>query len=116
MKKTENKVLVEREAFEYNGKSYFSYFIKGQVRGREVRILLMPPDRGGYKVLDIVFDTADTAELQTKHYSMKDERTGKIIEGDTYFVQSVDENGEIYECQIKPFRPSDKALLSLIMR
>ena len=110
------KIMVERETFEYNGKTYFSYFIKGQVRGRDVRVALMPPDKGGFTLLDIVYDKNNAAELQTKHYSMRDERTGKTIEGDTYFVKSVDENGEIYECPIKPFRPSDKALLSILLR
>ena len=28
----------------------------------------------------------------------------------------VDENGEIYECKIKPFRDSDKALLNMLLR
>ena len=41
------EILVERETFEKNGKSYYSYFIKGIIRDKEVRISIMPPDRLG---------------------------------------------------------------------
>ena len=40
-----NKINVERETFESNGKEYFSYFIKGNVRGREVKAGVIPPDK-----------------------------------------------------------------------
>ena len=41
--------------------------------------------------------------------------TGDVIKGNTYFVSSVDENGEVYECKIKPFRTSDKALIKMLI-
>ena len=47
---------------------------------------------------------------------IKDEATGNVIKGNTYAVRSVDENGEVYECTIKPFRVSDKMLLNMLMR
>ena len=31
------KCKVERETFESNGKKYFHYFIKGNVRGRDIK-------------------------------------------------------------------------------
>ena len=37
------KIFVEREVYEKDGKEYFSYFIKGVVRGKEVRVLITPP-------------------------------------------------------------------------
>ena len=55
MEKKANKIMVERETFEKNEKTYFSYFIKGNIRGKDVRVAIVPPDRGGYAVLDIVF-------------------------------------------------------------
>ena len=48
------KVKVERAAYERNDKSYFAYFIRGNIRGRDIRVLIVPPDNGGYRVLDIV--------------------------------------------------------------
>ena len=110
------KLMVERETYEKDGKSYFTYFIKGVVRGVEVRVAVTPPDKGGYTVLDIVFGKEMKADLVTKPYEIKDDATGNVIKGNTYTVQSVDENGEVYECPIKPFRASDKSLLSMLMR
>lgn len=110
------EILVERETFEKNGKSYYSYFIKGIIRDKEVRISIMPPDRGGYTVLDIVFGKEMQAELVVKPFEIKDESTGRVITGNSYAVQSVDENGEIYECAVKPYRASDKALLNMLVR
>ena len=64
MAKNNNKqIFVERETFEKNGKTFFSYFIKGMVRGKEIRIAVVPPDKGGYTVLDIVFGEQMAAEL-----------------------------------------------------
>lgn len=111
----ENKIFVQRETFKKNGKEFYTYFIKGQVRGREVRVAVMPPDFGGYTVLDIVFDGANQAELVVSPYEMTDAK-GKVLRGVTYGVRSCDDNGEIYECKIKPVRTSDKDMLSMILR
>lgn len=46
----DKKIFVERETYEKNGKQYFTYFIKGVVRGIEARVQLMPPDFTGYTV------------------------------------------------------------------
>lgn len=111
----ENKIFVQRETFKKNGKEFYTYFIKGQVRGREVRVAVMPPDFGGYTVLDIVFDGANQAELVVSPYEMTDAK-GKVLRGVTYGVRSCDEDGEIYECKIKPVRTSDKDMLNMILR
>lgn len=109
------KIKVERDTYEKNGKTYFSYFIRGNVRGKDVRAAVIPPDRGGYTVLDIVFGDAMEAELVVTPFEMKDETSGRIISGNTYAVRSVDENGEVYECKIKPSRASDKALIGMLL-
>ncbi len=116
MAKNNDMILVERETFEKNGKTYFSYFIKGNIRGKDVKVAIIPPDKGGYTVLDIVFGNAMAAELVVKPFEIKDDATGKVISGNTFAVQSYDENGEIYECAIKPFRASDKALLNMLIK
>ena len=116
MAKKDNVIMVERETFEKNEKTYFSYFIKGQVRGREVKVAIIPPDKGGYTVLDIVFGNEMKAELVSNPFEIKDDATGRVIAGNTYAVRTVDENGETYECNVKPYRNSDKTLLNMIMR
>ena len=46
-----------------------------------------------------------------------DTDSGKIyIEGEELKINQLNENGEIYECSIKPFRKSDKSLLNMILR
>jgi hypothetical protein len=111
----ENQIKVERETYEKDGKTYYSYFIKGTVRGKDVRVMIVPPDKGGYTVLDIVFGEEMSAELLLKPYEMKDENTGKIIKGNTYAVHTQDEDGTEYECAVKPFRASDKTLLNMLL-
>ena len=114
--KKENQIVVERETYEKNGKQYFSYFVKGNVRGKDVKASVMPLDIGGYTVLDIVFGNEMKAELVLNPYEIKDEKTETVMSGNTYSVRSVDENGEIYECRIKPAKNSDKSLLNMILR
>lgn len=79
-KNSNNKqIFVERETFEKNGRTYFSYFIKGNIRGKDVKVAVVPPDRGGYTVLDIVFGDEMAAQLVAKPFEIKDEATGKVI-------------------------------------
>ena len=42
--------------------------------------------------------------------------TGSVISGNTYMVRTEDENGMVYECNVKPFRSSDKSLLNMLLR
>ena len=111
----ENKIYVEREPYEKNGKTYQNYFIRGNVRGIDIRVLVVPPDFGGYTVLDIVYVGAQSAELVLVPYEMTDEKTGQVTKGNTYAVRSVDEDGTVYECKIKPFRKSDKDMLQMLL-
>ncbi len=57
------EIKVERETYRKNGKEFYTYFIKGKIRGKEVKIAVVPPDVGGYTVLDIVFDTEMAVDL-----------------------------------------------------
>ena len=116
MEKKENKIMVERETFEKDGKTYYSYFIKGKIRGKEVRIAIVPPDRGGYTVLDIVFGNEMKADLVINPFEIKDEATGKVFKGKTFLARTTDDNGEVYECNIKPYRNSDKMLLNMLAK
>ena len=109
------QIKVERETYTKNGKEFFSYFIKGKVRGKDVKVAAVPPDIGGYTVLDIVFDTEMTVDLVITPFEMKN-ATGETISGNTYSVRSYDESGEVYECKVKPLRASDKTLLNMLLR
>ncbi len=110
----DKQIKVERETYTKNGKEFFSYFIKGKVRGKDVKVAVAPPDIGGYTVLDIVFDTEMSADLVITPFEMKN-ANGETISGNTYAVRSYDENGEVYECKVKPLRVSDKTLLNMLL-
>ncbi len=117
MENNEKKVvMVERETYERNGKTYYSYFIKGKLRGVDFKAGVQPHDIGGYTVLDIVFDGKMEAELVTKPWEIKDEKTGAVNSGMTYAVVSYDEDGTVYECAIKPARRSDKDLMNMLFK
>lgn len=109
------KIFVERETFVKDDKTFFSYFIKGNIRGKEVKVAVVPPDKGGYAVLDIVFGNEMKADLVVKPFEIKDEATGKVVTGNTFSVQTT-EDGIVYECAIKPYRSSDKMLLNMIIQ
>ena len=113
---SDKKLIVQREKFEYKGKEYLGYFIKGMVKGREVKATIKPQDINGYTVLDIIFEGASEVELIAKPYSITDEATGNVITGNTFVVRSVDEIGEVYECPVKHSRGSDKVLLNMLMK
>ena len=118
-KKTTNKtnqVIVERETYEKNGNQYFAYFVKGVVRGKDVKAGIQPTDFGGYTLLDIIFVGDGIVNLEARPFEFKDEKSGEVISGVSYFVVTVDENGEIYECKVKASRQSDKQLLAMILR
>ena len=120
-KKTNNEqqLYVQKEPFEYNGKTYHHYFIQGMVRGREVKVELAPPnkdtDMGGYTVLDIVFGDADRAGLIIEPFEITDDKTKQVIKGNRYLVRTVDEDGKVYECTVKPARTSDRSLLNMLL-
>lgn len=116
MEKKSNKIIVERETFEKDGKTYFSYFIKGQIRGKDVKVAIIPPDKGGYTVLDIVYGNEMKANLTVTPFEIKDDVSGRVIKGNTYAVQTIDENGEVFECNVKPYRNSDKTLLNMLIK
>lgn len=112
---TEKKLFVERENFKGNdGKEYWAYLVKGQVRGRDVKVDFAPKDKGGYEPLDIVFDVSPLAELVMSEEEMTSE-SGKVTKYTSYKVKTIDENGVVYECGVKPTRDSDKALLNMLI-
>lgn len=114
--KVENKTLyVERESFKGNdGREFWSYIVKGKIRGRDVKIDFMPKDKGGYEPLDIVFDVKPVAELIMTEEEMTNDN-GKTTKYNSYKVRNIDDDGVIYECGVKPARDSDKALLVMLL-
>ena len=98
-----------------DGRAYYSYLVRGKVRGRDVKIDFEPKDKGGYEPLDIVFDVSPKAELIMKEEEITSDVTGKTNFYTSYKVHTEDENGIPFECGIKPSRDSDKSLLAMLL-
>lgn len=108
------KLFVERESFTgTDGKQYWAYILKGNVRGRAVKVDFAPKDKGGYEPLDIVFSIKDNAELIMSTETMTD-ANGKRTSYVSYKVRNEGELG-VLECGVKPSKDSDKALLTMII-
>ena len=112
--KTKDKLFLQRELFTGNdGKEYYSYLLKGKVRGRDIKVDFAPKDKGGYEVLDIVFEVG-AVELVIAEETMTSQ-DGKKTKYTTYQAVAYDEDNSPYECGVKPSRDSDKALLKMLL-
>lgn len=109
--------IVEREFFDYKGSQYYQYFVRGTLRGREIKIQLGPKEKTqkAFEILDIVFGDAQTAELVITPFEVMGEN-GNTITGNTYAIRTVDEDGEVYEVKVKPSRDCDKDLLKMLLK
>ena len=106
--------IFESTAFGKLSKS-FGNLTTYEVRGKQAKVQVVPPDLGGYKVLDIVYNGEMEADLVLTPFKMKTD-DGQTIEGNTFKVVSYDEDGTVYECPVKPARASDKSLLKMLLR
>lgn len=109
---------IEREPYvsKKTGKPGFAYYLKGTVRGREVKAKVVPKDKGGFEVLDIIYDGAISCDLRVEKGKMKNE-DGDIVKFETYTVFSKDPTtGEEFDLKVKPDKDSDKAKFKFILR
>lgn len=97
-----------------DGRLYFAYVVRGIIRGHEKKVDFVPKDQGGYEPLDILFDIAPKAELTMSEEELTD-NDGRKTSYTAYKAQVVDEDGEIWDCGVKPQRDSDKALLRFML-
>lgn len=97
-----------------DGRLYYAYIVRGNIRGQEKKVDFVPKDQGGYEPLDILFDIAPKAELTMSEEEMTD-NDGRKTRYMAYKAQVVDEDGEIWDCGVKPQRDSDKALLKFML-
>ncbi len=115
MEEKKKTIFVEKGNYEKDGKTFNRYFVRGMVRGVALEAGVVPPDVGGYRVLDVVYGAEKQAELVLTPYEIKD-ASGRTISGNTYSVRTVDEDGVVYECKVKPARDSDKSMLQMLLR
>ena len=114
----ESGVIVYREKLKPRNKGdkpVHTYKVRGMIRGVEVDATIVPADRGGYRVLPLVFGEATALPLLMVPYEMRDEKTGKKTSGYTYKVASEDADGITLELKVKPNRDSDKRILECLI-
>jgi len=122
------KLMLYRKTYtKQDGTEQFEYFVKGLIRGKEVKVGFMPKvnkmdkdakwqsDGRSYQVLDFVFGENESVDLLIEEKERVDEKTGEVIPYSVYTAFSKDELGD-YECDVKPIQPSDKALLVMILK
>lgn len=96
-----------------DGRLYYAYLLRGKLRGRAIKVDFSPKDKGGYTPLDLVFDVSPEAELE-----ITDEVTefnGKKQHRTVYTVNTVDEDGLVWKCEVKPTNKSDVDLLAMLI-
>lgn len=111
-------LTVERESYKgKDEKDYYGYFVRGQVRGREIRADLSPKNRDfdGYDILDLIFDIKPTAELIVREET-SETASGAVTRYTVYEVQNTDEDGITYTYKVKPRAESDKSVLSVLLQ
>lgn len=114
--KEEKFLKLERETYESKTKEErYSYFIRGILRGKEMKLSMIPSDIGGYELLDLLFFDNTEVNLIVVPFEMNNSDTGEVVKGNTYIARAIDSNGEVYECPIKPRQKSDKAILEMLL-
>ena len=98
-----------------DGNVYYGYIVDVVLRGRDMKVDFVPKDKGGYEVLELVFNGKKTVDLYVTEDTMVDS-TGKKTRFKVYTARSIDENGEIFEINVKPDKDSDKSIIENVLR
>ena len=102
------------------GEAMYSYVLREKlvVKGvnKEIKVDFVAKDMGGYGVLELIFMLSDEAYLSVHEESLKDDKTGEVTSYTVYDIWNQEDDGTVYKYQVKPFRASDKAKLSVILQ
>ena len=103
------------ESRKKDAKPIYTYNVFGVIRGMKVRANMSPSDKGAYiTVLPLVFGNADALPLYMVPYEMENAK-GEKVSGYTYMVMSLDEEGLLLKCKVKPSRESDKRIFECLL-
>lgn len=109
----QKNIMLEHETYVKEGKSYFAYCVKGQIKGKEVKASMIPKDIAGYALLEVIFGDQDKVPLCVTPYEMTTE-SGEILSGNTFSVKCADD--ESIEVKLKPINPTDKTVLNYFLK
>lgn len=113
--KIELEMTVSRSKYTAkDGDERYSYFVSGDLRGKDVKANLIPTDIGGYEIIELIFLTDETAKLRMIKTKMSDQLTKQINEITSYEMFNFDESGDEIVCKVKPWQSSDKYILDML--
>lgn len=92
------KIFIERISKLKKGNIIYDYYVVLHGYG-DNRIKVVPPDKGGYKVMDIIFLDVTKVRLCCKFYD-EDLGNGCTRQKVCFVLQSKDEEGYIYESSV----------------
>ena len=102
------------------GDPMYSYVLREKlfVNGveKEIKVDFVAKDMGGYGVLELIFMLSDEANLTVHDETIPNDETGETLTYTVYDIWNQEDDGTVYKYQIKPFRGSDKAKLSVILQ
>lgn len=116
IKEVKTKMFIERESFiGSDNKKYWSYFLPVEILKKNKKIRFVPKDRGGYEVIDLLFELSNNAELIITDNVMKDDN-GRKTRYSSYKIVTYTDAGIALEATVKPLAESDKNLLTIVLR
>lgn len=98
-------------------KMLWIYYVKGEIRGKEVKANFAPSgkdDVATFTNLDIIFGTENTAQIYEKRTTT--ERNEKKVTYISYQVYWQDEFGEDFIATVKPQKDSDKSIFEYLCK
>ena len=95
-----------------DGRQCYGYMLPVKVGERETKVDFAPSDKGGYEVIDYLFDMCDEVEVILGEAERTDSN-GKVTTYDTYMFRGVTSDGKTVEFDVKPARKSDAGLLKM---
>ena len=107
--------FIEKEPYTKGGKKFNSHVVKGMILGKELKATLVPPDPGGYQLLEVIIGDKPKYPLTVKPFEMTTE-SGEVITGNTYSVETTDAEGTVYSCKLQPLKKSDKDVLKALIK
>ena len=93
---------------------FWTYFVTGEAYGKKVRADFEAADKGGYEVLDIMYDIGTPVFVSMKEEKMTDSKTNQVSTYNTFTAFTIDTVGNVVEYKIKPMRVSDKAIFMML--
>jgi len=105
-----------REKFVSNGKTYWGYFVSGNIAGKPMTAEFIPLDVGGYEVLDLVFAFSEEADIKVTKTVSKNNMGCRVTYTSYEAENFVPNTTKRLHCGIRPSKNSDQAVFDMIVQ